>query len=133
MFSICYYSRLYHKEIRKHCERLTKIKPFINKDNWEGIHFPRGKGYWKKFEKKLKLFLLMFCMFERKKKYPLYVSKHYWNHEKEVILLMIPNGEGRHYLAAKKLLALLRGISIRWAYYVKFFNVYNIIIWKYRM
>ena len=34
-----------HKQIKKDLERITKIKPFINKNNWEGIN-------WKKFEKK---------------------------------------------------------------------------------
>ena len=34
------------------------------------------------------------------------VSKHNSNCEKQVILLMIPNGEGRHYLAVEKLSAL---------------------------
>ena len=43
----------------------------------------------------------MFCMLKKEKKYPFYVSKNNWNHEKEVILLIIPNGEGRHYVAAK--------------------------------
>ena len=35
--------------------------------------------------------------------YPAYVSKYNTNHEKQVILLMIPNGEGWNYLAVKKL------------------------------
>ena len=60
--------------------------------------------------------------------YPAYVSKHNSNREKQVILLMISNGElheaksegriakseGRrqwHYLPVKNLSALLRGIS----------------------
>ena len=38
-------------------------------------------------------------------------SVHNSNHEKQVILLMIPNGENLHYLAVKKLSALLRGIN----------------------
>ena len=33
--------------------------------------------------------------------YPAFISKHSSNHEKQVILLMIPNGQGWHYLAAK--------------------------------
>ena len=45
-----------------------------------------------------------------KKIYPAYVSKQRSNHKKQVILLMIPNRKGRHYLAVKKLSALLRGI-----------------------
>ena len=43
--------------------------------------------------------------------YPAYVSKHNSNHEKQVIILMIPNGEGWYYLQVKKLLALLRGTT----------------------
>ena len=39
-----------------------------------------------------------------KKIYPPYVPKHYSNREKQVSLLMIPNGEGWHYLAVKILL-----------------------------
>ena len=50
-------------------------------------------------------------MLKRKKIYPAYVSKHNSNHEKQVNLLMIPNGEGWHYLAVKELSALLRGIT----------------------
>ena len=44
--------------------------------------------------------------------YPAYVPKHNSNREKQVILLMISNGENRwHYLAVKELPALLRGIT----------------------
>ena len=41
---------LNHEEIKKHLQRITKIKLFINKYNWEGISFPSGKD-WNKFEK----------------------------------------------------------------------------------
>ena len=40
MFLMRYDSHIYHKEIGKRTERITKIKRFINKDNLEGIHFP---------------------------------------------------------------------------------------------
>ena len=43
--------------------------------------------------------------------YLAYVSKHNSNPEKQVILLMISIEEKWHYLAVKKLLALLRGIT----------------------
>ena len=42
---------LNHEEIGKHPERITKIKSFINKYNWEGINYPTKKNNWKKFEK----------------------------------------------------------------------------------
>ena len=55
---------------------------------------------------------------KKEKIYHTYVSKHNPNREKQVILLMIPNGEKRkakskgrwHCLAVNKLSALLRGI-----------------------
>ena len=39
---------LNHEEIGKHPERITKIKPFINKYKWKGINFPSEKDHWKK-------------------------------------------------------------------------------------
>ena len=40
-----------------------------------------------------------------------YKSKHNLTREKQVILLMIKNGENRHYLIVKNLSRLLRGIT----------------------
>ena len=40
-----------HEEIKKVSQRMTKMKPSINKYNWEGIHFPSEKDDWKKIEK----------------------------------------------------------------------------------
>ena len=42
-----------------------------------------------------------------------YLSKHTSNRKKPVVILMIPNGEGWHYLVAKKLSTLLRGITLK--------------------
>ena len=42
-----------------------------------------------------KIMLLMFCMLKKEKAYPTYVSKHNSDREKQVILLMILNGEKR--------------------------------------
>ena len=42
---------LNHKEIKKDPQRITRIKPFINKYNWEGMNFPSEKDDWKKLEK----------------------------------------------------------------------------------
>ena len=52
----------------------------------------------------------MFCMFKRNI-YPAYVLKHRSNPEKQVVLLVIPNGEGSHDFPLKLLSALLRGIT----------------------
>ena len=36
---------------KKDPQRLTKIKPFINKCNWERINVLSEKDYWKKLDK----------------------------------------------------------------------------------
>ena len=40
-----------HEEIKKDPQKITNIKLFINKYNWEGINFLSKKDGWKKFEK----------------------------------------------------------------------------------
>ena len=51
MFSIRYNSRIKSWRNREHSERITRTKPFINKYNWEGIHFLSEKDDRKKIEK----------------------------------------------------------------------------------
>ena len=42
---------LNHEEIKKDSQRITKIKPFINKYNYDGINFPSEKDDWKNLGK----------------------------------------------------------------------------------
>ena len=51
--------------------------------------------------------VLMFCMLKKKEVRPAYVSKHNSNCEKQIILLMITNGEVWHYLAVKKTIIII--------------------------
>ena len=88
------------------------MKPFINKYTLEGINFPSEKDDWKKIEKNNVTIALNVLYAKKEKIYPTYISKHNSNREKQVILLMISNGEKLwHYLAVKNLSALLRGIT----------------------
>ena len=41
---------LNYQNIETHPERMSKLKPNINKYNWEGIEFPAGPKDWKKIE-----------------------------------------------------------------------------------
>ena len=102
---------LNHEEITKHPERIIKIKHFIDKYNWERINYPSEKDDWNKFDKNYLTIALNVFYAKKEKKYPAYVSKHNSNHEKQVIILMITNGEAWHCLVAKKLSALLIGIT----------------------
>ena len=58
---------LNYQEIIKDLQRITKIKPFTNKYNCEGIKFPSEKGDPKKIEEIMQLLLLMFCKLKKKK------------------------------------------------------------------
>ena len=103
---------LNHEEIKKDSQRLTKIKVFINKYNWEGINFPSEKDDWKKLERSNVTIALNVLYAKTEKIYPVFISKHNSNRENQIILLIISNREKqRHYLAVKKLSALLRGIT----------------------
>ena len=94
---------LNYKDIGKHAERITKVKLFINKYNWERINFSSEKDDLEKFEKYNITIALNVLYAIKEKKYPAYVSKHNSNREKQVILLMISSRKGWHYLAVKKL------------------------------
>ena len=39
-------------------QRISKLKTYINKYNWEGIEFPAGPKHWKKFERNNKTIAL---------------------------------------------------------------------------
>ena len=41
---------LNYEQIKDHPERISKIKPFIDKYNWKEIDFPSHSKDWKKFE-----------------------------------------------------------------------------------
>ena len=99
------------KKQKKDKQRITKIKPIINKYNWDRKNFPSEKYNWKKFEKKNVTIALNALYAKKERIYPAFVSKHNSDCEKKVILLMISSGEKWHYLAVKKLTALLKGIT----------------------
>ena len=54
--------------IGKHAEKITKIKPFINKYKWEGIKFPSEKDDWKKIEKS-NVTIVLNVLYAKKEKY----------------------------------------------------------------
>ena len=99
-------------EINNHPERISKIKPFIEQYNWKDIDFPSTNKDWEKFELNNEIALnILYVPHNTKKNRIAYKSKHNLTREKQVILLMISNGENWHYLTVKNLSGLLRGIS----------------------
>ena len=104
---------LNHDKINKDPQRVSKIKPFINQCNWNDIDFPStGKG-WKKFELNNESIALniLYVPHHTGKIHLAYKSKQYLTREKQVILLMITDGEKWHYTVVKRLSGLLRGVT----------------------
>ena len=97
------------EEIKCNLENVSNIKTFINKYNWSGINYPSKVVDWKSFGKNNLTIVLNILYIKEKEILPGYISKHNSTFEKQIILLMIRNEkkEGWHYLAVKKLSALL--------------------------
>ena len=71
-----------YEKIRKEPQRITKIKPFINKYSYYEINYPSEKDNWKIFEQKNVTIALNVLYAEKEKIYLGSVSKHTSNPEK---------------------------------------------------
>ena len=99
-------------KINKNSQRISKIKPFIEEYDWKDIDFPSTSKDCKKFELNNEVALnILYVPHNTKKVEIAYKSKHNLAREKQVILLMISNGENWHYLLVKSLSGLLTGIT----------------------
>ena len=96
--------------IKKNPQRISKIKPFIEKYNWEDIDFLFTSKDWKKINKEVAL-NIQYVPYNTKKINIAYKSKNNLTRERQVILLMISDGQNWHYLVVKNLSGLLRGIT----------------------
>ena len=67
---------LNYGEIELHSERVSNIKPFINKYNWKEINYPSKIDDWKTFEKYNSTIALYILYIKKKEIYPACISKH---------------------------------------------------------
>ena len=104
---------LNYQTIKTNPERISKLNPYINKYNWEGIGFPVGPKEWQKFERNNKTVALniLFIPHNTKTISVAYRSEYYNKCKKQVILLMITDGNKWHYLAVTNLSVLLQRMS----------------------
>ena len=121
---------LNHDKINNHPQKVSKIRPFINQYNWNGIDFPSTSKDWKKIELNNESIALniLYVPHKTTKIHLAYKSKHNLTREIQVILLMITDGEKWHYTAVKRLSELLRGITSSHngdVYCLNCFRVYN--------
>ena len=95
--------------IDHHPERISKIKPFMNQYNWKDIDFPPTNKDWRKFELNNEIALnILYVPNNTRKIQVAYKSKNNLTCDKQVILLMITDGEKWHHLTVKNLSGLLR-------------------------
>ena len=84
---------LNHQNIGNNPERVSNIEP--NQYNWKGIDLPSHQRDWKKFERNNKTSTLniLYLPSNTKQIRLAYKSKYNCQHENQVILLMITDGE----------------------------------------
>ena len=99
---------LNYQTIETHPERISKLKPYINKYNWEGIEFPAGPKDWKKIDQNNKTIALniLYVPYNAKAIRATCKSEYNHKHKNQVILLMITDGNKRYYTAVSSLSAL---------------------------
>ena len=106
---------LNYQTIKTHPERISKLMPYINKYNWEGLEFLAGLKEWIKFERNNKTIALNILSIQhitkKKKKIKVAYRSEYNSCKKQAILLMTSNGKKQHYLVVTSLSALLQGKS----------------------
>ena len=79
---------LNHEQIKVHPERISKIKPVIDKYDWKEIDFPSTGKDWKKFESNNKSIALniLYVPYNTEKRRHAYKSKYNLTRENQVIL-----------------------------------------------
>ena len=104
---------LNYDKIDKNHQRISKIRPFIDQYNWKDIDYPATSKDWKKFEQNNESIAIniLYVPHNTRKIHIAYKSRHNLTREKQVILLMITDGEKWHCLVVKDLSGLLRGVT----------------------
>ena len=109
---------LHHEQLGAHPERISKMRPFIDRYDWSGIKFPTSNNQWKKFEKQNPDVALNVLVIEGELKIQQgYISKYNTKRAKCADVQMyemyadVEKGKKRNYTAIKSLPALLRGVT----------------------
>ena len=104
---------LHHKEIKHHPERISLLRPYENQYNWKGLEFPVSIKKIDKFEKN-NPGIAVNVFFGNKKNHNTYTARKSERNvkcKKQVNLLMIVDGETRHYTAIKSISRLLKSLN----------------------
>ena len=108
-------SALHHEEIKKDYQRISRLRAYENQYNWKGLEFPVSIKRIDKSEK-TNPGIVGNVLFSNKKSldediYTVRRSEHNVKCKKQVNLLIIVDGEKRHYTAIKSISRLLSRLS----------------------
>ena len=104
---------LHHEEIKHHPERISLLSPYKNQYNWEGLEFPVSIKKIDKFEKN-NPGIAINVSFSKKKNQNIYTASRSERNvkcKKQINLLMIVDGEKRHYTPIKNISRFLSEIK----------------------
>ena len=104
---------LHHEEIKHHPERISLLRPYENQYNWKGLEFPVSIKKIDKFEKN-NPGIAVNVLFSNNKNQNIYTARRSERNvkcKKQVNLLMIVDGEKRHYTTIKSISRLLSKLN----------------------
>ena len=103
---------LHHEEIKNNLERISLLRPYENQYNWKGLEFPVSIKKIDKFEKNNPDIAVNVLFSKKKNMYTARRSEPNVKCKKQVNLLMIADGENRHYTAFKNISRLLKSLNV---------------------
>ena len=104
---------LHHEKIKKDHQCISRLRPYENQHNWKGLEFPVSIKKIDKFEKNNPGIALK-VLFSNKKNQNIYTARRSERNvkcKKQVNLLMIVDGQNRHYTAIKSMSRLLKSLN----------------------
>ena len=104
---------LHHKDIKKDHQRISSVRPYESQYNWKGLEFPVSIKKIDKFEKNNPDIAVNVLLSNNKKSniYTAHRSERNVKCKKQFNLLMIVDGEKRHYTAIKSVSRLLKSLN----------------------
>ena len=104
---------LHHEEIKKDHRRISRLRPYENQHKWKGLEFPVSIKKIDKFEKN-NPGIAVNVLFSKKKNQNIYTASRSERNvkcKKQINLLMIVDGEKRHYTPIKNISRFLSEIK----------------------
>ena len=91
------------EEIDRDCQRISKLRRYENDFDWDGIKFPVSFRNIKKFESRNEITINILAVEDKK----VYICRKGKEYMQSANLMLITDGNRKHYIAIKSLARLL--------------------------